>query len=92
MGATAVVDENNLVKGIITDGDLRRMLEKNILSNDTTAKDIYTQNSKLIHPESLAIEALELMRKSDISQLIVSKNNIYLGIIHLHDLVREGIV
>ena len=92
LGATAVVDENNLVKGIITDGDLRRMLEKNILSNDTTAKDIYTQNSKLIHPESLAIEALELMRKSDISQLIVSKNNIYLGIIHLHDLVREGIV
>jgi arabinose-5-phosphate isomerase len=92
LGATAVVDENNFVKGIITDGDLRRMLEKDIFSNHITANDIYTLNAKQIEPQTLAIEALELMRKNDISQLIISKNNIYLGILHLHDLVREGIV
>ena len=92
LGATAVVDENNLIKGIITDGDLRRMLEKNIFSNDITAKDIYSVNPKSTEPETLAIEALELMRKFDISQLIIAKDNVYLGILHLHDLMREGIV
>jgi len=92
LGATAVVDENNLLQGIITDGDLRRMLEKNIFSNDNTAKDIYTINPKITEPETLAVEALELMRKHDISQLVVTKNNSYLGILHLHDLMREGIV
>jgi arabinose-5-phosphate isomerase len=92
LGATAVVDENNIIKGIVTDGDLRRMLEKNMFSNDILAKDIYSVNPKTIEPETLAIEALELMRKHDISQLVVAYNNIYLGILHLHDLVREGIV
>jgi len=92
LGATAVVDENNIIKGIVTDGDLRRMLEKNMFSNDILAKDIYSVNPKTIEPETLAIEALELMRKHDISQLVVANNNIYLGILHLHDLVREGIV
>ncbi len=92
LGATAVVDENNIIKGIITDGDLRRMLEKNMFSNDILAKDIYSVNPKTIEPETLAIEALELMRKNDISQLVVANNDIYLGILHLHDLVREGIV
>ena len=92
LGATAVVDENNIIKGIVTDGDLRRMLEKNMFSNDILAKDIYSVNPKTIEPETLAIEALELMRKYDISQLVVANNNIYLGILHLHDLVREGIV
>ncbi len=92
LGATAVVNENNDVEGIITDGDLRRMLEKNIFSNDIKAKDIYTKNPKQIEPEMLAIEALELMRKNDISQLVIAKNNTYSGILHLHDLVREGIV
>ncbi len=92
LGATAVVDENNLLQGIITDGDLRRMLEKNIFSNDITAKDIYTVNPKAAEPETLAVEALELMRKHDISQLVITRNNLYLGILHLHDLMREGIV
>jgi len=92
LGATAVVDENNIIKGIITDGDLRRMLEKNMFSNEILAKDIYSLNPKTIEPETLAIEALELMRKNDISQLIVAKDDVYLGILHLHDLVREGIV
>ena len=92
LGATAVVDENNVVKGIITDGDLRRMLEKNIFSNSITANDICSAHPKSIEPETLAIEALELMRKNDISQLVVAKDNQYAGILHLHDLIREGIV
>lgn len=92
LGATAVVSKNNEVEGIITDGDLRRMLEKNILGADIAAKDILTSNPKQIESEMLAIEALELMRKNDISQLIIAKQNQYLGILHLHDLVREGIV
>jgi len=92
LGATAVVDENNFLKGIITDGDLRRMLEKNLLSNNITAKDIYSINPKTAEPETLAIAALELMRKYDISQLVIANNHHYLGILHLHDLMREGIV
>jgi arabinose-5-phosphate isomerase len=92
LGATAVVDENNLVKGIITDGDLRRMLEKDLFSNAVNTKDIYSINPKSIEPETLAVEALEMMRKYNISQLIVSKENYYFGILHLHDLLREGIV
>lgn len=92
LGATAVTDENNIIKGIITDGDLRRMLEKNIFSNNILAKDILSENPKTIEPETLAIEALELMRKNDISQLVVAKKAMYLGILHLHDLVKEGIV
>ena len=92
LGATAVIDENNFVKGIITDGDLRRMLERNDFSNDIVARDIFSKNPKQTLPETLAIEALEIMRKNDISQLIIAHNNQYLGILHLHDLVREGIV
>lgn len=92
LGATAVITEKNKVAGIITDGDLRRMLEKNVLGAKLTANDILTPNPKQIEPEMLAIEALELMRKNDISQLIIARQNDYFGILHLHDLVREGIV
>lgn len=92
LGATAVIDDNNFVKGIITDGDLRRMLEKNISIENIIAGDIYSNHPKSTQPETLAIEALEMMRKNNISQLIIEKNNLYIGILHLHDLIREGIV
>ncbi len=92
LGATAVVDENNNIKGIITDGDLRRMLEKNMLNNTVVAKDICSINPKQIEASSLAVNALEQMRNFDINQLLVVHNTQYLGIIQLHDLVREGIV
>lgn len=92
LGATAVVDENNIIKGIITDGDLRRMLEKDLLNNRISAKDICSSKPKKIDPSVLAVEALEQMRTFDISQLLVVDNNQYLGILQLHDLVREGIV
>jgi len=92
LGATAVLDKNEHIAGIITDGDLRRMLEKNILLQNITAKDIMAINPKTISQNDLAVDALDLMRKNNISQLLVVDNEKYEGIIHLHDLVREGII
>jgi arabinose-5-phosphate isomerase len=92
LGATAVIDKNKNIAGIITDGDLRRMLEKNISLQDITAKAIMSANPKTISKNELAIDALDLMRKNNISQLLVVDNEKYAGIIHLHDLVREGII
>ena len=92
LGATAVVDSNNNLLGIITDGDLRRMLEKNISLEEVTAADIMTITPKAIGPDELAVDALDLMRKSSITQLVVVDNGKYLGFIHLHDLIREGLI
>lgn len=92
LGATAVLDTRHYITGIITDGDLRRMLEKNILLENITAKDIMSSNPKTISQDLLAVDALDLMRKNNISQLLVIDNKTYAGIIHLHDLVREGII
>lgn len=91
LGVTAVV-ENNKIIGIITDGDLRRMLTK---SNDftlLTAKDIMSVNPKRIDNNAMAVDALELMEKHDISQLLVEENDNYAGVVHLHDLIKEGII
>ncbi len=92
LGVTAVVNENNTILGIITDGDLRRMLEKTNELGAITAADILTANPKSIEPGMLAVEALDIMRDHDISQLVVAENGNYLGILHIHDLVREGII
>jgi arabinose-5-phosphate isomerase len=92
LGVTAVVENNNNLCGIITDGDLRRMLNKTDVLTNITAADIFTPNPKTIAPQALAVEALEVLKKYDISQLVVAENNQYLGIIHLHDLIREGII
>ncbi|MEI6184374.1 MAG: KpsF/GutQ family sugar-phosphate isomerase [Bacteroidota bacterium] len=92
LGVTAVVDANNKLIGIITDGDLRRMLEKSNVLDSITALDILSPSPKSVHPDTLAVEALNLMRNFDISQLIVVENDAYLGILHLHDLIREGII
>ncbi len=92
LGATAVLNDNNFVTGIITDGDLRRMLEKNIDVKNISAKDIMAVNPKSISPNELAVDALDIMRKKNISQLLVIDEGKYAGIIHLHDLVREGII
>ncbi|MBA4197228.1 MAG: D-arabinose 5-phosphate isomerase [Chitinophaga sp.] len=92
MGVAAVADNDNAVVGIITDGDLRRMLEKSDNISSITAKDICSFNPKTIDPAELAVNALTAFRKYDISQLIVAENNQYLGIITIHDLVREGII
>jgi len=92
MGATAVVDATNRVDGIITDGDLRRMLQKNDTVENLTAKDIMTVNPKSIDKSELAIVAFNLMESHKITQLIVTDNNKYAGMIHLHDILKEGIV
>lgn len=92
LGVTAVVDLNNELIGIITDGDLRRMLEKNVDLHKVTAKDIMTMNPKTIGPDELAVQALEELRKYGITQLAVSAGGQYLGIVHLHDLVKEGLL
>jgi len=93
LGTTAVIDADNHLLGIITDGDLRRMLEKNIPLDSVTAKEIMTLNPKTITADALAVEALDRLRKFDINQLVVvSDEGSYLGFIHLHDLIREGLI
>ena len=92
LGATAVVDKDDKLLGIITDGDLRRMLEKNISLDGVTAADIMTITPKSIGPDELAVDALDIMRKKSITQLVVVDNKKYLGFIHLHDLIREGLI
>lgn len=92
LGATAVINEKNELLGIITDGDLRRMLEKNIPLDSARASDIMTGQPRTVAAEALAVDALDMLRKHDITQLAVTAGNQYLGIIHLHDLVREGLI
>jgi arabinose-5-phosphate isomerase len=92
LGLTAVLNQEGQLQGIITDGDLRRMLEKSSSIDQITAADILSPKPKTIAPETLAVEALEIMRKNDISALLVVEDQRYLGVLHLHDLVREGIV
>ena len=91
LGVTAVTDKEQNLLGIITDGDLRRMLEKNGL-DFIQAKDIMTKNPKAIGPSEMAINALDIMRQNEIVHLVVVENKKYLGIIHLHDLVKEGLL
>lgn len=92
LGATAVLDNSGRLLGIVTDGDLRRMLERNADFSQLAAEQIMTPEPKTIEPDALAVDALTLMRKHSITQLLVLENDAYLGIVHLHDLVREGLV
>jgi arabinose-5-phosphate isomerase len=92
LGITAVVDAADNLLGIITDGDLRRMLEKSIAIDTITAGEIMTKNPVRIGADELAVDALDLMRKKEISQLAVTDNETYLGILHIHDLIREGLI
>lgn len=91
LGVTAVV-ENDQVVGIITDGDLRRMLTKVDNIAGLTARDIMTQNPKLIDEDAMAIEAMELMDKHGITQILVEKDGRYAGVVHIHNLSKEGII
>lgn len=91
LGATAVQDGDKIV-GIVTDGDVRRMLEKHENVSQIIAGDIMTQAPKSIQAQSYAVEALNTMRTHNIHQLIVFDGNTYIGFIHLHDLIKEGIV
>ncbi len=91
LGATAVLDNRKLV-GIITDGDLRRMLEKSSSIENINAGDIMTPNPKTLDKNILVIDALTIMRKNNITQILVLDGTKYVGVIHLHDILREGIL
>jgi len=92
LGATAIIEQNNIM-GIITDGDVRRMLQQDINIGKTTAKDVMSENPKKIAQTALAVDALKKMQEHNISQLlVVDKNNIYTGMVHLHDLLKEGLI
>ena len=92
VGATAVfADGDDEIIGIITDGDLRRMLEKNKEISTLIASDIMCLTPKIISSNSLVTEALVIMKHNNISQILVVENNNYIGIIHIHDIIKEGI-
>lgn len=91
LGVTAVV-ENDSIVGIITDGDLRRMLTKVDNFIGLTAKDIMSKDPKLISNDAMAVEAMELMDKHGITQLLAEENGQYSGVVHIHNLTKEGII
>ncbi|KVV15905.1 Arabinose 5-phosphate isomerase KdsD [Flavobacterium sp. TAB 87] len=91
LGVTAVI-ENNIVIGIITDGDVRRMLNDRDSIADLTAREIMTKNPKMVTSETMAVEALNILEDFSITQLIVTDNGEYKGVLHLHDILKEGIV
>jgi arabinose-5-phosphate isomerase len=91
LGCTAVLEDGKLM-GIITDGDLRRMLQKFGPNPQLTASIIMTRNPKTIHPGALVADALDLMRAHSITQLLVLEDQHYKGVIHLHDILKEGII
>jgi arabinose-5-phosphate isomerase len=91
LGVTAVV-ENNKVIGIITDGDIRRMLNEKDSFADLTARDIMTQNPKTTTSDAMVIDAFHLMENFKITQLIVVDDSEFKGVLHLHDILKEGII
>jgi arabinose-5-phosphate isomerase len=92
LGATAVVDKKGKLSGVITDGDLRRMLMKNKDISGFRARDIMTTSPKKVTSDTLAADAFQLLRENNITQLIVTEKGKYAGMVHLHDLIREGII
>ncbi|AOM80294.1 KpsF/GutQ family sugar-phosphate isomerase [Pedobacter steynii] len=91
LGAVVVI-EADVILGIITDGDIRRMLEKHTNLADITASDLMNARPKTIEKEFLAINALEMIKENNITQLLVTDGGAYFGMIHLHDLLQEGII
>lgn len=91
LGAAAVLEGDKLI-GFITDGDLRRMLEQKADIDMLTATDIMTANPRTIDEGELVVNALEVMRENKITQLPVLKNGEYVGIVHMHDIIKEGII
>jgi arabinose-5-phosphate isomerase len=89
---TTVVISNNKIKGIITDGDIRRMLERNIDVRQIKAKDIMSKNPIRININDMAVKALEVMQSNDITQILVTDGDQYEGILHFQDLLKEGIL
>lgn len=92
MGAAAVISDDNILLGIITDGDLRRMMQQYEDVKPLKARDIMSKSPKTIGEEELAINAFHMMEESSITQLAVCEGDKYIGLVHLHDILKEGIV
>lgn len=92
LGCTIVLNAENIVTGIVTDGDLRRMLAKGRDIQHLKAKDLMSPEPKRVKKNDLAVKALEIMRNNSITQVVVMEGETYLGIVHLHDLIKEGVV
>jgi arabinose-5-phosphate isomerase len=92
LGATAVLNNKDALTGIITDGDIRRLLEKTDSIHAFIATDIVNRNVKTITENALAIDALAMMRSNNIMQLVVVDGKKYLGMIHMHEIIKEGII
>jgi len=91
LGVTAVIEEDKII-GVITDGDLRRMLSKKPDLSNICARDIMSASPRTIEEETMAVKAVEMMKASNISQLLVVKNGKYKGVVHFHDLLKEGLI
>tara|TARA_R110002072_G_scaffold172324_10_gene326420 strand:+ start:10200 stop:11165 length:966 start_codon:yes stop_codon:yes gene_type:complete len=91
LGVTAVIEDEKII-GIITDGDLRRMLTKTDDISNLKARDIMTKGPKTIDAQAMAVKAMELMETHGISQLLVEENGSYKGVLHIHNLIKEGII
>lgn len=91
LGATAVLNGDKLI-GIITDGDIRRMLHREVPLQDLKAADIMTRDPLTINADILMADALDVMRKNNITQILVMDDGHYVGVIHLHDILKEGII
>lgn len=92
LGCTAVIDNDGKLAGIITDGDLRRMLQNRNDISGVTAAGIMSKNPRTLPPETLVSDALDMMRSNNITQVLVVDNGIYKGVLHLHDILKEGII
>ena len=91
LGVTAVLEDDKIT-GIVTDGDIRRMLQKSTNIAGLTAKDIMSPNPKTIESDAMAVDALDVLEDNKISQLLAVKDGKYYGVVHLHNLIREGII
>ncbi len=92
LGATVVMNEDDTIAGIITDGDVRRMLEKGVDIDSLVAGDIMSAHPKIIESSELAVMAFNIMEKNKITSVVVSEKGKYIGLVHIHDIIREGIV
>lgn len=92
LGSTVVVDKEGNLLGIITDGDVRRMLEKGFSLKSLKAKDIMSVNPKTIEADELAVNAFNMMEKNKITSIVVLERGKYIGLVHIHDIIREGLV
>ncbi|MEM9544972.1 MAG: KpsF/GutQ family sugar-phosphate isomerase [Bacteroidota bacterium] len=91
LGATCVLDDSKAIAGIITDGDIRRLIQKGGDIYTQTASTIMSVNPKMVDQDTLAIDALEKMKSNSITQLVVVNNNEYVGMVHIHDIIKEGL-